>query len=96
MLCCAMGVAAVATGAIGWRRFRHFFHGRLSAQSILSAAALAMSTMTGTALAVDHFLHHAADASGGDMALLADLGALPLCRDSAPSDRITDLASIKE
>ena len=55
-----------------------------------------MSTMTGTALAVDHFLHHAADASGGDMALLADLGALPLCRDSAPSDRITDLASIKE
>lgn len=96
MLCCAVGVAAVATGAIGWRRFRRFFHGRLNAQSILTTAILALSITTATALAVEHFSHHAAHASGSDMVLLTDPGALPLCRGGTPADRITDLASIKE
>jgi hypothetical protein len=95
MLCCAVGVAAVATGAIGWRRFRRFFHGRLNAQSILAAAVVALS-ITGTALAVEHFSDHALHASGRDIALLTDPGALPLCRGGAPGDRITDLASIEE
>jgi hypothetical protein len=95
MLCCAMGVAAVVTGAIGWRRFRRFFYGRLNAQSILAVAVLALSIMTGTTLAVEHFSLHAAHASGSDVALLTDPGALPLCR-GTPADRITDLASIEE
>jgi hypothetical protein len=96
MLCCAVGVAAVATGAIGWRRFRRFFYGRLDAQSILAAAVLALSIMTGTALVAEHFSDHALHASGRDVALLTDPGALPLCRGGAPGDRITDLASIEE
>ena len=91
MLCCAVGVAAVATGAIGWRRFRRFFFGRLTAQSVLAAAVVMMGTMTAAALAVEHFSHHAAHASGSGMALLAGAEALPLCRSSAPSDRITHL-----
>lgn len=96
MLCCAMGVAAVATGAIGWRQFRRFLYGRLNAQSILTAAALAMITITATALAVEHFSRHAAYASDSDTALLTDPGALPLCRGSAPADRITDIARNEE
>ncbi|WP_162917524.1 hypothetical protein [Dongia deserti] len=95
MLCCAVGVAAVATGAIGWRRFRRFFPERLNAQSLLAAAVTATIVLSITALTVEHFSHHAAYASDST-ALLRDLGSLPLCRSGTPADRITDLASIEE
>ncbi len=95
MLCCAMGVAAVATGAIGWRRFRRLLCERLNAQSLLAASAATAIVMTITGLAAQHYWHHAAHASGGDTALMSDPGALPLCG-GAPGDRITDIASIEE
>jgi hypothetical protein len=87
MLCCAMGVAAIATGAIGWRRFRRFLHGPLKAQSLLAAGAAAAVVITVTALSVEHFWHHAAHASGPDLAF-GD--PLPLC---GVSDRTTIIAS---
>jgi hypothetical protein len=86
MLCCAMGVAAVATGAIGWRRFRRFLHAPLKAQSLLAAGAAAALLTTVTALTVEHFWRHAAHASGPDMALS---DPLPLCRGT---DRTADIA----
>jgi hypothetical protein len=95
MLCCAMGVAAIATGAIGWRRFRRLLCGRLNAQSLLAASAATVIAMTITVLAAQHYWHHAAHASGGDPVLASDPGALPLCR-GTPGDRITDIASIEE
>ena len=95
MLYCAIGVAAVATGAIGWRRFGRFFHGRLIAQMALTAVVVAMITMTPAGLVVDHLRHHA-DYAGEGQSLLTDVGALPLCRGGSPADRIKDLASIKE
>ena len=84
MLCCAVGVAAVATGAIGWRRFQRFLHAPLKAQSLLAAGAAAAILVTVAALTVEHFQHHAAHASGPDSAL-GD--PLPLCRGT---DRTTD------
>jgi len=90
MLCCAVGVAAVATGAIGWRRFRRFLHAPLKAQSLLAAGAVAAVVITVTALSVEHFWRHAAHASGPDMAF-GD--PLPLCRGS---DRPTNTASIED
>jgi len=95
MLCCAVGVAAVATGAIGWRRFRRLLCERLNAQSLLAASAATVIVMTITVLAAEHHWHHAAHAGGGDIALMGDPGALPLCG-SAPGDRNTDIASIEE
>ena len=94
MLCFAVGVAAVASGAIGWRRFRRIFCTRLNAQSLLAAAAASMIVLTTAGLAVDHLVHHAAHAGPLDTALLTDQGALPLC--SAPDDRTRDIASIEE
>ena len=94
MLCCAVGVAAVATGAIGWRRFRRYLGGGLNAQSLLASAAALMIALTITGLTVDHFVHHAAHAGPRDTALLTDPGALPLC--SARDDHTTDIASIEE
>ena len=91
MLCCAVSIAAVATGAIGWRRFRRFLHERLAAQSLIAATTVAV---TATGLVAEHFLRHTAHAD--EMALLNDPGAMPLCRGKAPVDRITDLASIRE
>jgi len=88
MLCCAVGVAAVATGAIGWRRFHRFLHAPLKAQSLLAAGAAAAVLITVTALTAEHFWRHAAHASGPDIALD---GAL--CRST---DRITNTASIEE
>ena len=90
MLCCTVGVAAVATGAIGWRRFRRFFPAPLSAQSLLAAGAAAAIVITAAVLTVEHFSHHAAHASGPDLAL-GD--PLPLCRSS---DRTTDIALSEE
>jgi hypothetical protein len=90
MLCCAIGVAAVATGAIGWRRFRRFLPAPLKAQSLLAAGAAAAILVTAAALAVEHFQHHAAHASGPDGAL-GD--PLPLCRGA---DRTTNTASIED
>jgi hypothetical protein len=90
MLCCAVGVAAVATGAIGWRRFRRFLRAPLKAQSLLAAGAAAAILITAAALAVEHFSHHAAHASGPSMALSA---RLPLCRST---DRSTDIASSED
>ena len=90
MLCCAVGVAAVATGAIGWRRFRRFLHAPLKAQSLLAAGAAAAILITVTVLAADHLWRHAAHASGPDMAL-GD--SLPLCRST---DRTTDIALSEE
>jgi hypothetical protein len=87
MLCCAVGVAAVATGAIGWRRFRRFLHGPLKAQSLLAAGAAGAVTITIAALTVDHFRIHTAHAS--DPQLISG-DPLPLCRGS---DRTTDMAS---
>jgi hypothetical protein len=86
MLCCAVGVAAVATGAIGWRRFRRFLHAPLKAQSLLAAGATAAIVITIAALGVEHLGHHAAHASP-DVAL-GD--PLPLCRGG---DRTTNIAS---
>lgn len=90
MLCCAVGIAAVATGAIGWRRFRRFLPGALRAQSLLAAGTAAMVVLTIAALSVEHFWHHAAHASGPDMAF-GD--PLPLCRGG---DRTTNMASNKD
>jgi len=95
MLCCAMGVAAVATGAIGWRRFRGIFFWRLDAQSAMAAVVVAMIAITITGLTMEHLGHHAAYA-GDAQSLLTDPGALPLCRGGSPADRITDIASIEE
>ena len=86
MLCCAVGVAAVATGAIGWRRFRRFLHAPLKAQSLLAAGAAVAVFTTGTVLATDHLWRHAAHASGPDMTLS---DPLPLCRGT---DRTADTA----
>jgi hypothetical protein len=83
MLCCAVGVAAVATGAIGWRRFRRFLHVSLKAQSLLAAGTAAAVVVTITALSVEHF--HAAHASGPELAL-----GDALCRGG---DRTTNIAS---
>jgi uncharacterized membrane protein YhiD involved in acid resistance len=88
MLCCAIGVAAVATGAIGWKRFRRFLHAPLKAQSLLAAGAAAAVLIAVTALTVEHFSRHAAHASGPDIALG---GAL--CRGT---DRTTDIAFSEE
>jgi hypothetical protein len=75
MICCALGVAAVATGAIGWKRFRHFLPGALGAQSLLAAGTAAAVVIT--ALSVEHFGHHAANASGP---VMASGDPLPFCR----------------
>ena len=96
MLCCAVGVAAVATGAIGWRRFRRYLGGGLNAQSLLASAAAVMIALTVAGFTLDHFVHHAAQAGQIDTAFITDPGALPLCRERAPDDRITDIASIEE
>ena len=87
MLCCAVGVAAVATGAIGWKRFYRFHPGPLRAQSLLAAGAAAAVVITIMALSVEHFRHHAVHASGSEMAF-GD--PLPLC---SGSDRTTNIAS---
>jgi hypothetical protein len=96
MFCCAIGVAAVATGAIGWRRFKRFLWERLNAQSLLAAVATTAIVLTITGLAVDHFVRHAAHAGQRETAPLTDPGALPLCRGGAPGDRVTDIASVEE
>jgi hypothetical protein len=88
MLCCAVGVAAVATGAIGWRRFRRFLHAPLKAQSHLAAGAAALVVITITALSVEHFWRHAAHASGPELAL-----GDALCRGG---DRATNITSIED
>ena len=88
MLCCAVGVAAVATGAIGWRRFRRFLHAPLKAQSLLAVGAAAMIVITITALTVEHFRRHAAHASGPELAF-----GDALCRSG---DRTTNIASNEE
>ena len=83
MLCCAVGVAAVATGAIGWRRFRRFLHAPLKAQSLLAAGAAAAVVITVTALSMEHVWRHPAHASGSDMAFD---DPLPLCSGSDRPD----------
>ena len=85
MLCCAVGVAAVATGAIGWKRFYRFHPGPLRAQSLLAAGAAAAVVITITALSVEHFWHHAAHASSPKLAFDD-----AFCR---ASDRTTTIAS---
>ena len=90
MLCCAVGVAAVATGAIGWRRFRRFLHAPLKAQSLLAAGAAAATVITVTALSVQYFRHHATHASGPGFTVS---DSLPLCRGT---DRTTDIALKEE
>ena len=90
MLCCAVGVAAVATGAIGWRRFRRFLHAPLKAQSLLAAGAAAAVVITVAALTIEHFRHHAAHASGPESALS---DPLLLCRST---DRTTNIAPSEE
>jgi hypothetical protein len=94
MICCAIGVAAVASGAIGWRQFRRFLGRRLNAQSLLAASVMVIAILTMTGLTAEHFLRqaHAAD----EQALLTDPGALPLCRGEPPGDRVTDIVSIEE
>jgi hypothetical protein len=96
MICCAIGAAAVATGAVGWRRFRRFHSWRPSKQLALAAGLMAMITMTIAGLAVEHLRHHTAYANGNEASLLTGLGTLPLCRGGAPADRPTDIASIEE
>ena len=94
MLCCAAGIAAVATGAIGWRRFRRLLRWRGTAQSALAAVVLAVVAITVAGLAVEHLSHHAAYA-GEEQALSAEPGVLPTCG-AAPADSITETASIEE
>ena len=94
MLCCAAGVAAVVTGAIGWRRFRRFLRWRGNAQPVLAIVVLAAVAITVAGLALEHLGHHAAYA-GEAQALLADPGTLPTCG-AASADIITDTASIEE
>ncbi len=101
MLCCAIGVAAVATGAIGTgavgsRRFRRFVHPRPGAQSVLTASVLAVGIMTAAALALEHISRHGVHAGSGDVAILTDPGALPFCRDGTPGDRMIDRPIIEE
>jgi hypothetical protein len=93
MICCAVGVTAVATGAIGWRQFRRSLVWRLNTQSLLAASVMAIAIMTIAGLAAEHFLRHA---HAAEQALLTDPGALPLCRGGSPTDRATDIASIEE
>jgi multisubunit Na+/H+ antiporter MnhG subunit len=81
MICCALGVAAVATGAIGWKRFRRFLPRARGAQSLLAAGTAAAVVIT--ALSVEHVRLHAAHASGLEM---TSGDPLPLCRDG---DRTT-------
>ena len=95
MLCCAIGAAAVATGAIGWRRFRRFVAWRLTSQTVLTAVVVAMVTMTAAGVVVDHLRHHAAYAADGQTAL-TDLGTPPLCRGGSPAGRTGIIASIEE
>src|SRR4030095_10760143 len=57
-LCCAVGVTAVATGAIGWRRFRRFLPPLPGPQSFLDAGPAASVVIT--ALSLEHVSHHAA------------------------------------
>ena len=95
MICCAMGVAAVAGGAIGWRRFRRFLTWHLNAQSALTAVVVVMAMMTIAGLGEEHLRHHAAYA-GDEQSLLIDLGALPLCRGASPAGLATNIASIEE
>ncbi|HEY1381972.1 MAG TPA: hypothetical protein VGF43_00070 [Dongiaceae bacterium] len=92
MICCAVGAAAVATGAIGWRQFRRFLGQRLNAQSLLAASVTVTAIMMLTGLAAEHVVRHAHAAD--EQALLTDLGALPLCRCGSPFDRVTDIASL--
>lgn len=87
MLCCAVGIAAVATGAIGWRRFRRFLPRPRRTQSLLAAGAAAAVVITVTALSVEQVRRHAAHAGGPDLAF-GD--PLPPCRGG---DRTTNLAS---
>ena len=90
MICCAaVGVAVVATGTIGWRRFRRFLPHRMNAQSILTGSAAAMVMITIAGLGLEHVRHHAVDGT-----LAGDSTALPLCR-AGSADR-TDIASIEE
>lgn len=86
MLCCAVGVAAVATGAIGWRRFWRVLAGRPAAQSALAAAAVVMIVTAG-GLATAHYFDHAAHAAESTL----PAGPLPLCGGSA-----ADNTSIEE
>jgi hypothetical protein len=74
MICCSLGIAAVATGMIGWRRFRRFLPGLPRAQSLLAAGTAAAVVIT--ALSVEHFRLRAAHASGPDM---ASGDPLPFC-----------------
>jgi hypothetical protein len=90
MLCCAVGVVAVATGAIGWRRFRRFPPGPLGAQSFLAAGAAAAILVTVAALTVEHFWHHAVHASNTE---LVSGDPQRLCRGT---DRTTTTASSEE
>jgi hypothetical protein len=94
MLCCAVGVAAVATKAIGWRRFRRFLCGTLHAQSALTAAAVAMIVVTISGFGMVHIRHHAAHASDSIAAIPTD--ALPLCRGGPVADRSIDTAGNEE
>ena len=90
MMCCAVGIAAVATGAIGWRRFRRFLHAPLKAQSLLAAGAAAAVVITIAALSMEHFWLHAAHARSTER---APGDPLPLCRGT---DRTTITASSEE
>jgi hypothetical protein len=90
MLCCAVGIVAVATGTIGWKRFRRFLHASLKAQSLLAAGAAAAVVITVTALSIEHFWHHAAHVSNTE---LGSGDREPLCRGT---DRTTTTASSEE
>lgn len=96
MICCAIGAAAVATGAVGWRRFRRFHSWRPSKHLALAAGIAAMTTLTIGGLLAEHFRDHAAYASGQKASLLTDLGTLPLCRGGVQAGRPIDIASIQE
>lgn len=96
MICCAIGAAAVATGAVSWRRFRRLHGWRPSKHLALAGGLMAMITMMVAGLAVEHLRHHGAYADGSEASLLTGLGTLPLCRGGAPADGPTDLASIEE
>jgi hypothetical protein len=78
MICCALGIAAVATGAVGWRGFWSRLHWRLTLQTALTAFVALMVIIAAASLGLEHLRRHAAYA--GERISVADLDASPLCR----------------
>jgi hypothetical protein len=96
MVCCALGTMLVAVLAIWWRRLKAAFGIGLGARSIVAGSAVAMIVVAAAALTMEHLGHHAAQANGGESALLADIDAQLLCRATPSRDRLAAVTNMKE